>query len=244
MEAEEKIPIQVSIPVSGAAVGTLYFSHLIASLREKSDRFHFHIVSKDAPFTRSFLSSLEGKPWVSLYVGTQDREVVDLYDELLNREVISLEVTKPSEQAFKALTGTQTRGGVILLFSEPVGSQESDNLDFLERHKLIPSKEDNAQLWEIAESSAGLKTTLGQRLFSESRTWRGVRLPKGSKRSADFIEWMLSTGMFSRMATNDRNAVLKDEGKVIQGWKGVRRVLGLGDVHLRKNNLSIRLISE
>jgi hypothetical protein len=221
LESKEKNPIQVSIPISGAAVGTLYFSHLIASLREKSDRFHFHIVSKDAPFTRSFLSSLEGKPWVRLYVGKQDREVVDLYDELLNREVISLEVTKPSEQAFKALTGTRTRGGVILLFSNPVGSQEEDNLDFLERHQLIPSKEDNAQLWEIAASSAGLKTTLGKRLFDESRAWRGVRLPKGSKQSADFIGWMLNSGMFSRMVSNNRSMVLKDEGKSIQGSKGV-----------------------
>ncbi len=202
-------------------MGTLYFSHLIASLREKSDRFHFHIVSKDAPFTRNFLSAMERKPWATLYVGEQDREVVDLYDQLLDREVISLEVTKPSEQAFKALTGTQTRGGVILLFSEPVGSQEFDNLDFLERNKLIPSKEDNALLWEIAESSAGIKTTLGKRFLAESRTWRGVRLPKGSKRSADFIGWMLNSGMFSRMVSNNRSVVLKDEGKVIQGSKGV-----------------------
>ncbi len=221
LEAMEKEPIQVSIPISGAAVGTLYFSHLIASLREKCDRFHFHIVSKDAPFTRNFLSSMEGKPWVRLYIGKQDREVVDLYDRLLDREVISLEVTKPSEQAFKALTGTQTRGGVILLFSEPVGSQESDNLDFLERHKLIPSTEDNVLLWKVAESSAGIKTTLGKRLYMESRTWRGVRLPKGSKRSADFIGWMLNSGMFSRMVCNNRSVVLKDEGKLIQGSKGV-----------------------
>ena len=221
LEMKGKNSIQVSIPISGAAVGTLYFSHLIASLREKSNRFHFHIISKDAPFTKIFLSTLEEKPWVRLYIGKQDREVVDLYDELLDREVISLEVTKPSEQAFKALIGTHTRGGVILLFSEPVGSQESDNLDFLQRHKLIPSQEDNTRLWEIAESSAGVKTPLGKRLFDESRTWRGVRLPKGSKRSADFIWWMLTSGMFSRMVSNNRNIILKDEGKVLQGSKGV-----------------------
>jgi hypothetical protein len=221
LDSKGKTPIRVSIPISGAAVGTLYFSHLIASLHEKSDRFFFYIVSKDAPFTKIFLSMMEGKPWVDLMVGKKDREVVDLYDELLDREVVSLEVTKPSEQAFKALTGTQTRGGVILLFSEPVGSQESDNLDFLERHKLIPSTEDNARLWEIAESSAGAKTPLGKRLFDESRGWRGVRLPKGSKRSADFIWWMLNSGMFSQMASYNRNPILKDEGKGIQGSKGV-----------------------
>jgi hypothetical protein len=221
LDAKAKTPIRVSIPISGAAVGTLYFSHLISSLREKSDRFLFYIVSKDAPFTKIFLSTMEGKPWVDLWVGKRDREVVDLYDDLLDREIISLEVTKPSEQAFKALVGTQTRGGVVLLFSDPVGSQEFDNLDFLERHKLIPSKADNARLWEIAESSSGIKTTLGKRLFEESRRWRGVRLPKGSKRSADFIWWMLNSGIFTQMGSNDRNPILKDEGKVIQGSEGV-----------------------
>jgi hypothetical protein len=221
LDIQSREPIRISIPISGAAVGTLYFSHLIASLREKSERFHFYIVSKDAPFTKFFLFRLAGKPWIDLLVGKEDREVVGLYDDLLDREAISLEVTKPSEQAFKALVGTQTRGGVILLFSNPVGSQEDDNLDFLERHQLIPSKEDNAQLWEIAASGAGLKTTLGKRLFDESRAWRGVRLPKGSKQSADFIWWMLNSGMFSRMVSNNRSVVLKDEGKSIQGSKGV-----------------------
>jgi len=221
LDANRKTPIQVSIPISGAAVATLYVTHLIASLRAKSERFHFHIVSKDAPFTRDFLSGMKVKPWVDLYVGKKDREVVDLYDQLLAREVISLEVTKPSEQAFKAMVGTQTRGGVVLLFAEPVGSQEFDNLDFLERHKLIPTKEDNVRLWEIAESSAGMKTVLGRRFFDESRAWRGVRLPKGSKRSADFIWWMLNSGMFARMASNQRAIHLTDQGRPIDGSKGV-----------------------
>jgi hypothetical protein len=213
--------IRVSIPISGAAVGTLYFSHLIASLREKSERFHFNIVSKDAPFTKQFLSELNGKLGVDLRVGKKDRVVVDLYDSLLDQEVISLEVTKPSEQAFKGLLGTQTRGGVILLFAEPVGSQEFDNLDFLERHKLIPSKEANARLWEMTGDGAGIDPAVRKQLFEESRTWRGVRLPKGSKRSADFIWWMLESGMFARMISNNRSIKVRDEKKDILGPNGV-----------------------
>jgi hypothetical protein len=214
-------PIRVSIPISGAAVAMLYFTHLIAELRRKSDRFCFEIVSKDAPYTRAFLSGMSGKPYVDLRVGKKDREVVDLYDRLLNAEVISLEVTKPSEQAFKAMVGSRTRGGMILLFSEPVGSQEHDNLDFLTRHRLIPSKEDNTSLWEIAESSAGMKTELGRRLYAECKNWRGVRLPWRSKRSANFIWWMLNSGMFARMAANHRTIHLTDQGKPIDGSKGV-----------------------
>ena len=108
---------------------------------------------------------MAGKAWVDLRVGKQDREVVDHYDVLLEKKIISLEVTKPSEQAFKGLLGTQSRGGVILLFSQPVGSQEYDNLDFLVRHSLVPSKETNLRLWRMAEDSAYMDTALRTRIF-------------------------------------------------------------------------------
>jgi hypothetical protein len=213
--------VQVSIPISGAAVGTLYFSHLIGALRDNSDRFRFHIVSKDAPFTRRFLAALEGKPWVDLHVGRTDRQVVDQYDALLQDEVISLEVTKPSEQAFKALLGTRARGGVFLLFAEPVGTQESDNLDFLERHGLIPSKETNSWLWDLVEGGSRIDPPARARLWKEARTWRGVRLPRGSKRSADFIWWMLNSGLFARMISNNKHMHVADENSYVLGSNGV-----------------------
>jgi hypothetical protein len=213
--------IRVSIPISGAAVGTLYFSHLIAQLKEISDRFHFNIVSKDAPFTKQFLSEMNGKLGIDLRIGQKDREVVDLYDSLLEREVISLEVTKPSEQAFKALLGTQTRGGVILLFAEPVGSQEFDNLDYLERQKLIPTKEANERLWDMTGNGMNMDPAVRKLLFEESRTWRGVRLPKGSKRSADFIWWMMTSGMFARMISINRSVKIREGKKDILTENGV-----------------------
>jgi hypothetical protein len=221
LDPKGKNPIRVAIPISGAAVGMLYFSHLTAALHAKSKRFHFDIVSKEAPFTRAFLSEMRSKPYVELHVGKKDRETVDLYDNLLDQEVVSLEVTKPSEQAFKALLGTQTRGGVILLFAEPVGSQEVDNLDFLERHGLIPSQEANRRLWELAGNGADVDPSMRKRLFAESRTWRGVRLPKGSQRSADFIGWMLDTGLLGEMIVNNRNITVRDGRKIIRGAKGV-----------------------
>jgi hypothetical protein len=216
-----KNPIRVAIPISGAAVGTLYFSHLTAALRRKSERFHFDIVSKEAPFTRAFLSEMRTLPYVELHVGKKDRETVDLYDDLLDREVISLEVTKPSEQAFKALLGTQTRGGVILLFAEPVGSQEVDNLAFLERHGLVPDRKANLRLWEMAENGAAKNRAVWKRLLAESRTWRGIRLPKGSQRSADFIWWMLDSGLLAEMIANNRRITVRDGKKIIRGADGV-----------------------
>lgn len=220
LDPKGKNPIRVAIPISGAAVGTLYFSHLTAALRRKSERFHFDIVSKEAPFTHAFLSKMRTEPYVELHVGKKDRETVDLYDDLLDREVISLEVTKPSEQAFKALLGTQTRGGVILLFAEPVGSQEVDNLAFLERHGLIPDPKANARLWEMAENGAADDRAAWKRLLAESRTWRGVRLPKGSQRSADFIWWMLERGLLAEMIVNNRRITVRDGRKIIRGADG------------------------
>jgi hypothetical protein len=213
--------IRVSIPISGAAVGTEYFSKLIALLRGHSDRFYFHIVSKDAPFTKSFLSNLAGLPWVDLRVGKQDRQVVDLYDDLMQKQTISLEVTKPSEQAFKGLLGTRSRGGVILLFSQPVGSQEYDNLDFLVRHSLVPSKQTNAELWEIAGNNEPVDPALRTRLLEESHTWRGVRIPNDPQKAADFIWWMLTSGIFSRMLAANTDLKVRDEQSGILGSDGV-----------------------
>lgn len=213
--------IQVSIPISGAAVGTDYFSKLIAGLRARSGRFRFFVVSKDAPFTRSFLTRLHGQQGVNLRIGRQDREVVDLYDNLMDQQIISLEVTKPSEQAFKALLGTQSRGGVILLFSEPVGRQEFDNLDFLERHSLVPTKQANAELWEMSENTTQGKLKIQDKLFAESRSWRGVRLPKDPQKSADFIWWLLTSGILSRMLASNKVLKVRDGGPETLGSNGV-----------------------
>jgi hypothetical protein len=221
LNPKSKEPIQVSIPVSGAAVGTLYFTHLLTALHRKSKRFNFHIVSKDAPFTKAFLAYWRGKSWVNLHVGKKDRETVDLYDTLLDTQVISLEVTKPSEQAFKALAPTEMRGGVILLFSEPVGQQEFDNLYFLERHSLIPSKEVQKQLWEMAEHGGAMDTDLRNRTLREARTWRGVRLPWRSQKSADFIWWLHLEGVLARMlSANVAERVLDEKSRVL-GPNGV-----------------------
>jgi hypothetical protein len=54
--------------------------------------------------------------------------------------VISFEITKPSEQCFKALLPVSSAGGVTLLLSDPVGRQEYDNLAFLKRYGYMNSR--------------------------------------------------------------------------------------------------------
>jgi hypothetical protein len=182
--------ISVSIPVSGAAVGLGFFGELIDILHQKNDRFFFHVVSKEAPYTQEFLTKLTGP--VEKYVEMTDREVVDAYETMLQEQVIALEVTKPSEQAFKALLKPAVRGGLILLLSKPFGKQEWDNLEFLESHGLIPEAELNKELWQMGD--------LDEATVKKACNWRGLRIPDQAGRAAEFIIWCLEKGIFSQMA--------------------------------------------
>jgi len=162
-DPSKNTPINIIIPVSGAAVGMDFFSHIIHVLHEKSPRFVFHIVCRRAPFTVIFLHKMLHRNYVRLYVSDGYRETVEMYKKVYEENVISAEITKPSEQAFKALLDVNSIGGSYLLLAEPVGRQEYDNIAFLRRHGYIET---------------GSKST------------RGWVLPHGSKASAELI-WSL-----------------------------------------------------
>ena len=139
---------------------------------------------------------MKKRPYVVLHVASHDREVVGLYEQVYVQYAISLEITKPSEQAFKALCDCGKVGASILLFSQPVGKQEYDNLDFLRRHSLIPSKEEYALL--LKKFFKDEKLTYDN-IVKQSFSWRGIELPKGSKNAAEFILWNLENGIFTNM---------------------------------------------
>jgi hypothetical protein len=187
--------IHMSIPISGAAVQLAYFSKLITELEQESDRYVFQIVSQQSASTRDFLSQMIGKHNVRLHVSASHREVVELYEDIFDKEVIALEVTKPSEQAFKALFKPRQRGGCILLFSDPVGRQEWDNVRFLQRHSLLPNAGDQIALWRAPMLHKKLDDTLRIR----ARSWRALRLPTHSYASARFIHWALEERLFATM---------------------------------------------
>jgi len=187
--------IHMAIPVSGAAVQLTYFEKLISELDRHTDRFMFHIISQQSPSTTTFLGHMIGKPNVKLHVSSSHREVVELFEALYEHEVISLEVTKPSEQSFKALLKPRERGGSILLFSDPVGRQEWDNIRFLMRHQLLPDKQEQQELWH--EAARGKKPS--DTLLLRAKTWRALRLPVHSVVSAQFIGWCLEHKIFASM---------------------------------------------
>ncbi len=191
---------QIILPISGAAVGTTYALQLIKTLREYSHRFYFHVVCKEAPYTIFFLHTVSGFPNVDLHSSYIDRRIVDLYEEAYEKETIAFEVTKPSEQAFKALLNPSQVGGSILLFVKPVGRQEYDNLRFLERHFLIPNIADRKYLYEQAENNTILKDDKrGKEILLEAVRWRGLVLPQKPENAAKFINWAYAQGLFKQM---------------------------------------------
>lgn len=172
--------IHISVPVSGAAVGLEYLEQFITKLHGCSDRFVFHVVSKKARYTEVFLNKMKRRDYVRLYALDSDRAVVDAYEHMYTENYISLEITKPSEQAFKTLISPKQVGGSILLFTHPVGRQEYDNLDFMERNSLIPP-------FHTSED-----TTYA--------CYRGLRLLKDPVNAAQYIYKLLEDSQFTNMS--------------------------------------------
>jgi hypothetical protein len=147
-----------------------------------------------------------------------DREVVEAYEELYMNDVIGLEVTKPSEQAFKALFTPKQRGGSLLMFSDPVGRQEDDNVRFLRRHRLLPSLEVQEQLNELF--ATGKKLLVTKEMLLEARRWRGLMLPLEGVIAGVAIQLLRETGIFSAM--NDFAGFVKGHTELTS--EGVRRM--------------------
>jgi hypothetical protein len=187
--------IHMMIPISGAAVGMSYISQIVKDLSNKKPEFIFDIVIKSAPYTKDFLNSVASFPNVSVHVSTHDRGVVDMYKDAYKEQDFALEITKPSEQAFKVLLSPKEVGGTALLFTQPVGRQEYENLNFLKRHHLIPSKEEKFELWNLAEKNHDLSATLLER----AHNWRGLRLPQEKDKAGQFIIWCFKQKIFQRM---------------------------------------------
>lgn len=194
--------IQFSMPVPGAAVGMEFLSNLITQMQQRTSLARFHIVCKDAPFTKIFLEKIRSYPNIQLHISKHDREIVDLYDQVYSKNVISFEVTKPSEQAFKALFTYKMTGGSFLLFSNPVGRQESDNLEFLRRNKLIPSIKTTTALWSLSENGKRLSQKQKEMMFSAYTHLRGIELPYGSVKAASFIWWCINNNIFEKLISD------------------------------------------
>ena len=219
--------IEVAIPISGAAVGLSYFRRLMDELHQKSPRFHFQIIAKSSAYTQPFLQDMQSRSFVTLHTATTDREIVEKYEQVYQNTLVALEVTKPSEQAFKALVDPHHRGGSVLLFSEPVGRQEHDNLDFLGRHQLLPTQDEQRRLWDSAIKGSPIDGEAWQ-----ASHWRSMRLSDDPTRAANYIWWCLEQGVFAKMLTctltpqpDDPHANEIASDGVSQFWQTVSQLL-------------------
>lgn len=129
-------PVNLIVPVSGAAVQLSYLRDLLSVL-VSDPRIHITVVSRSSAYCAPFLSWCARHPAIRILSSPSDDRVVKLYEQAYLDTVFSLEITKPSEQSFKALLSPDLVGGSLLLFSPPVGRQEIDNLAFLRRHHLL-----------------------------------------------------------------------------------------------------------
>lgn len=217
------VPTHIAIPISGAAVQLTYFEELIDDLRSIGVPSHIHVVSLKMPATKEFLGRVMGEERVSVSVSPLPGEVVELYEEVYEDHVIALEVTKPSEQAFKCLLSPKRRGGSILLFSEPVGRQEEDNVWFMDRHDLVPPPSLQKTMWDASEKKHGAT----EEMRTRAAHWRGLHLPACPHRSARFIAWCKQEGIFDAMVHFSgyaKNPGLAPDG-VKQFWEKMEEII-------------------
>lgn len=226
------VPINIVIPISGASVGTAFSSALMKQLRHFSKQFHFHLVVKRNVLTDMFVQSMQRKEYVQTSSSHSDRQIIELYENVYDQTVAGFEVTKPSEQAFKALLSSSKRGGVILLFSTPVGRQEYDNLAFLRRHRLIPTAEEQQALFHFLENKGDISPQELLRIFPKLHQWRGICIPDDAKKAANVIWKCIERGVFHSMhgpfvCEQDDVACEQEvnESGVVQFWEHVEKLL-------------------
>ncbi|MEI6533256.1 MAG: hypothetical protein WCO06_05455 [Candidatus Roizmanbacteria bacterium] len=207
LEATSRNAVNIVFPISGAAVGLNFYTTLIDTLHQQSRRFKPFVICKTTDYTQNFILDMIDRPNVKLILSKHGREIVQKYEDIYNEYIISLEVTKPSEQAFKSLLRPEDRGGSIILFAEPVGRQEFDNLNFLRRHLLIPQVHDRNELWRVAhqELMTGHDTQLNLRDSIEN--WRGLELPHHAIEAGTFINWALKKGLLQKMIKHYKKGV-------------------------------------
>jgi len=225
LDPQQKVPTHVIIPVSGAAVQLTNLEIIIKGLTQTSSKsFHPIVVSKQAPFTKSFLQHLKTSKNTTLFIGMTDRETVDLYEEVFAQKPLpALEIVKPSEQAFKALFTPNEVGGVILLFTEPVGRQEVDNQEFLRRHGLIPTQNESVLL---EKNLLDPSPAIDEELLAKAKKWRGLILPKNPQAAVVYMQRCRALGLFSQMLrfTQPEDSELRSDG-VARFWQIVNQRL-------------------
>ncbi len=176
--------IRIAVPISGAMVGLAFVMELIMLLSKSGKKLQIWVLVKKSSMTKVFVSVLARIPGVIVVVGKNDAETVGLYELMYQENIIHLEITKPSEQAFKAILSPRRVGGSILLFTDPVGRQEIENIEFLRRHGLV----------------AGIGAEIHKEKNGSSAP-RAIKLPRNAGDAAKYIIHAIDSGVFEYMTS-------------------------------------------
>jgi hypothetical protein len=205
LSPDSKELVHIEIPVSGAAVQLNFMEKVIEILSK--DLFRFTIIGKSSSFTIPFFERVLKFPHTQTSIGSSANQTVDLYESIFsgnNRPLV--EITKPSEQAFKAILSPNKRGGVILLLTDPVGRQEKDNLNFLIRNKLMPNP--------------------NEKINWDNFNYRAIKLPSDPVKAAKFIKELKEKGIFLKMLNyRDENKKELTSDGVKQIWEEINGYL-------------------
>jgi hypothetical protein len=194
---------RICIPVSGAAVQLDYYKIMLEDLTcpettENCREFTFSVITREGNYTRPFIHYFRNNPQIIFHIGANDVQTVELYDQLYEQlSPPAIEITKPSEQCFKVLTTPNTKGGPLLLLTEPVGRQEYDNLDYLERFGFLPSEKIHRELYEKLSTTTRINIT--DPPFAFARHWRALKLPSDPHQGTKIIMNGLRSGLFLQM---------------------------------------------
>jgi hypothetical protein len=189
--------LKILIPISGAAIGLSYFQSLIPEVTRRKD-ISVTVVSRDSSYTKSFIHWCKRQKQIHVLKSTSDHNVVLAYEKQMRTKIFAVEITKPSEQSFKALLHPEQKGGLILLFSKPVGRQEYDNSAFLKRHGLMPGSSDEKTLSRLFYFNQTAK--INQNFLERAKAWRGIEIPWIGVEGGVAIMRLYETGILKAMS--------------------------------------------
>ena len=175
-----------------------------------------------------FFGKLRNNPNVQLAIGANAKQTVNYYESLFYQPFRpGVEITKPSEQAFKSILKPTERGGVILLLTNPVGRQEKDNLNFLLRHDLVPDQKHQEKLFSILLTNHILTNNELSYWTYRASHWRGIRLPNDPADAARYIINLKKSGILLSMLSyvSHKKKELTSDG-VKQIWQEIDAFLG------------------
>lgn len=216
-----RTPLGISIPISGAAVQLDTLLPIIRGLAGSG--FAAFVVGNESPYTHLFFDQINKLPNTQVLVGKDARQTVSFYESLFNQKFRpAVEITKPSEQAFKALIAPRQRGGVILLLTSPIGRQERDNLAFLKRHDLLPDDKLGQQLIQSLLAKGTFTKDEQAYWFYCASHWRALILPQHPAEAVKFIKALHDSGLLLAMLSYAPSKVadLRTDG-VEQIWKEI-----------------------